>query len=128
MSDVAVNTKSPNKPDYDVPPDFRLRDFTGRQAWELGEEDEPALVAHVDFRFPQSGWAQRNRYRTQIQTRAHGTALRAIDVFQVNPIVRWVLSQEGEAEIISPPELRDLLHTLALAVETAHNEGADAGE
>jgi hypothetical protein len=46
----------------------------------------------------------------------------------VNPFVRWILSLEGEAEIISPPELRAALRALAQAVEHAHREDADGGE
>ena len=128
MSDLVVNARSPNKPDYEVPPDFRLRDYTGRQAWELGDEDEPTVVAHVSFRFPQSAWAERNRYGRLLETRADGSAVRVFDVFQVNPFVRWILSQEGDAEIISPTELRDHLRSLARAIENAHGEDADAGE
>ena len=82
----------------------------------------------MHFHFPQSVWAERNGYGTLLETRADGSTVRTFDVAQVNPFVRWILSQEGEAEIVSPPELRAALRALAHAVEHAHRGDADAGE
>jgi proteasome accessory factor B len=102
---VEMSTKAPKRPDYEVPPDFRLQDYLDRSAWELGEESE-RLVAEVHFRFPLSLRAARNQRGELVSEDADGGAIRRFTVTQPNPFLRWVLSLSGEAEILSPPELR----------------------
>lgn len=122
MDDIDVNQAAPNTADYDIPGDFRLRDYVGRPAWELGNSDEETLAAQVLFQFPQSVWADRNEYGELLETRPDGSAIRSFDVQQVNPFLRWVLSLEGDAEIVSPAELRTQLRELASAVANVHRE------
>lgn len=111
---VEANGKAPHTPDYDSPEDFRLEDHLRKEAWELGEE-EP-LRAEVLFRFPASLRAERNRHGDLVEERPDGSAVRAFDVQQVNPFLRWLLSLEGEAEVLSPQELRAELAALAREV------------
>ena len=118
--DVAVNTKRPNSPDYEVPDDFRLDDYARREAWELGGDDEPPLRALVRFRFPASLLADRNGYGTLVESHADGSAVRAFEVAQVGPFLRWLLSQEGEAEVLEPTELAAELRRMAGEVAAAH--------
>ena len=46
-----------------------------------------------------------------------GSSVRSFRVHQVDPFLRWVLSQDGEARIVSPPELagayRDMIAEVA---------------
>jgi hypothetical protein len=51
--------------------------------------------------------------------------VREFDVHQVNPFLRWILSLEGDASILDPPELAIALRELARDVAAAH--AADAG-
>ncbi|HEX6938251.1 MAG TPA: WYL domain-containing protein [Longimicrobiales bacterium] len=118
MEDVKPNTAKPHTPDYEIPEDFRLDDYLRREAWELG--DEEPLRAEVLFRFPRSLWAERNGYGELVEERPDGSAVRAFDVQQVNPFLRWLLSLEGEAEVLSPAELRAELHALAREVLALH--------
>ena len=49
MSNIRVNLARQQSPDFDVPPDFALREHArSRQAWELGDDDP--LTAVVEFR------------------------------------------------------------------------------
>lgn len=123
--DVAVNSKRPNTPDYEIPADFRLRDYAGREAWELGGDDEPPLRALVRFRFPASLLAERNAHGELLETHPDGSADRAFDVVQVGPFLRWILSHEGEAEIVEPTALADELRRMARDVAAAHGVPAD---
>jgi predicted DNA-binding transcriptional regulator YafY len=123
MSDVAANDTSPNTPDYAVPPDFRLDAYAGREAWELGERDEEAVVAHVHFRFPLSLWAERNGYGTVMARGTDGSQTRQFEVHQVNPFLRWVLGLEGEAALLEPAALREELRRMAREVANAHRSG-----
>lgn len=118
MESVEVNRKKPHTPDYEIPEDFRLDDYLQKEAWELG--DEAPLRAEVLFRFPRSLWAERNGYGKLAEKRPDGSTVRAFDVRQVNPFLRWLLSMEGEAEVLSPAELREELRTMARQVVALH--------
>jgi proteasome accessory factor B len=125
MQEIAANTEAPNTPDYEIPRTFRLRDYVGRRAWELGNNDEERLVVNVLFRFPHSLWAERNKYGRLLETQPDGSTLRVFDVYQPNPFLRWILSLESDAEIVSPPELNVQLQGMARTVAAAHRGSAD---
>ena len=120
IEDVKPNPRTPNTPDFEVPAEFRLDDWTGREAWELGEPEESPVRADVRFRFPQSLWAERNGYGERVAEGEDGSVVRAFEVRQADPFVRWVLSQDGEAEIVSPPELVERLRETKQRVVDAH--------
>lgn len=127
MQDVRPNRSAPRTPDFQIPGDFQLSDFVARDAWELGEPDEEPLQARVLFRFPRSLWAERNGKGEPVEERADGAAVRSFQVRQVDPFLRWVLSLEGDAEVLGPPELRRALRDLAervLALYAAGSEGS----
>src|SRR5665811_637010 len=101
-------------PDYDIPDDFDLSDFADRRPWELGAGDDARpITARVRFDFPASLWADRNAYGTLTEALEGGAAIREFDVHQVDPFLRWVLSQAGEASIEGPDELRAAYDDLA---------------
>jgi proteasome accessory factor B len=129
MTELTVNTKTPGTPDYEVPDDFRLDDYAGRSAWELGEDPEGTLEATVSFRFPRSLWAERNGHGRLVREDADGTQLRAFDVHRRDPFLRWVLSMAGDARIEDPPELREAFRQMASAVAQRHGSrgGGDHG-
>jgi proteasome accessory factor B len=126
MEDVEPNRKAPATPDYEVPADFRLDAFVGRESWELGEQEDRPVPARVLFRFPLSLWADRNRHGRLEETRRDGSTVREFDVHQVNPFLRWLLSLEGDAEVLEPASLREELAHMARDVAKAHGEDADA--
>ncbi len=125
MENVRANTKSPNRPDYAIPADFRLDVYVGRQAWELGGPEEQAVEARVLFPFPLSLWAERNEHGLAVERRADGGVVRAFQVHQVGPFLRWLLSLP-EAVLLEPPALIDELRTLADSIAAAHEEGDHA--
>lgn len=123
MEEIQPNAKQPNVPDYDLPANFSLDQYVGREPWELGEPDEQPLRAEVCFHFPQSMLAERNRWGELHEQRDDGSAIRSFDVHQVNPFLRWVLSLDGEAEIVTPVELQEELRQLAREVALVHRTG-----
>jgi predicted DNA-binding transcriptional regulator YafY len=100
---------------YEVPADFHLRDRLDRQAWELGEP-EAAVQATVRFRFPRALWAERNGFGELVSSDADGAHLRSFQVRQPDAFLRWLLSLEGEAELLDPPALRNSFQQMARAV------------
>jgi proteasome accessory factor B len=125
MEDVVANRASPRTEDYTIPADFSLDAYVGREAWELGEEEAP-VIARVLFRFPLSLWAQRNEHGIRETTTADGAVVRRFEVHQVDPFLRWLLSLEGEVEVLEPETLREELNALARRVARAHGEASDA--
>lgn len=113
MEDLRPNRAAPKTPDFEVPEDFRIEDYVSREPWQLGGPDEEPLEARVLFRFPRSLWAERNGKGELVEERRDGAAVRRFRVRQVDPFLRWVLSLEGDAEILAPVELRGELRDLA---------------
>ena len=116
MDDVKRNTKSPNTPDYRIPEDFRLADYAQKEPWELGESNEGPVTVHVRFEFPRSLWADRNGHGEKVEEHDDGAAIRAFEVSQPDPFLRWILSLAGEAMIVSPAEMADDLRAMARGV------------
>jgi proteasome accessory factor B len=116
IEDVQPNTRSPKRPDYEIPAGFSAESYLRREAWELGEEEAEVIEAGVRFRFPASIQAEHSGWGKLVEEHPDGGALRRFEVRQVDPFLRWVLAQEGEAEIVSPPELRQALGELAAEV------------
>ena len=127
MENVAPNTRAPHTPDYDIPDDFRIDAHLGKEAWELGADDG-GLEAYVRFAFPTSLWVARNGYGELVEERGDGSAIRLFSVHQINPFLRWLLSLEGEAELVAPPELRAELRSLALAVTDLYGKAAEPAD
>lgn len=125
MREVSPNPARPRTPDYEIPEDFRLEGYLRKQAWELGGEDEEPLEARVLFPFPRSVWAERNGHGRLLEEREDGSAVRSFQVRQVNPFLRWMLSLEGEAELLEPRELRRELGELAGAVVALYEDSSD---
>jgi proteasome accessory factor B len=121
MADVVANARSPNTPDYQVPADFKVDGYVGRQAWELGEGEE-TIQARVKFRFPQSIWAARNAHGVLEQELTDGSSVRRFELQQVNPFLRWVLSLQGDAEIQEPAELIAELQRMAAIIARTHED------
>ena len=128
MNDVVVNRKSPNTADYELPADFRLDDYVGRQPWELGDQDEPPITARVLFRFPLSLWAERNAHGALERTNADGSAVRTFVVQQTGPFLRWLLGMQADVEVLEPQQLADELKSIAQRVLRVHSEGDDVRE
>jgi proteasome accessory factor B len=120
METLEANRKAPGTPDFEIPSEFRLSDYGGRKAWELGDDEEGPVRASVLFRFPRSLWAERNSQGTLAEERADGSQLRVFDVHRRDPFLRWVLSLAGDASVESPEDLRAAFRQMAAAVARSH--------
>jgi proteasome accessory factor B len=125
METVRVNPSAPATPDYDMPAEPVLGRYRNREAWELGEADD-TVQALVRFRFPASLWAARNHHGVLVEQDDDGSSLRRFEIRQPDAFLRWILSQEGDATIDSPPALQEAFRTLAEQVADLYREDADA--
>ncbi len=128
MEDLVANPSYPRTPDFEIPADFSLDAFRERRAWELGCGDDDQIVARVRFEFPRSLWAERRGYGKFVLDADDGGSVRDFEVRQVDPFLRWILSQRGEARIAEPPELVERLDRLAReALATYEPRAGDDG-
>ena len=97
--------------EYEYDPEFELEAYTGRQPWELGDDDP--LAADVLFEFPLALWAERNRHGERVEERAGGAVVRRFSVRQADPFLRWLQGFAGDATVVAPPELREAQVELA---------------
>ena len=123
MDEVTANARKPNTPDYELPEVPLLEKYRNREAWEVGEPHE-AIRARARFRFPTSLWAHRNRYGTLVEEAPNGATAREFEVREPHAFLRWILSLEGEADIESPPELREGLRAMAREVAALYEGDA----
>jgi predicted DNA-binding transcriptional regulator YafY len=107
---------------YEIPADFTLRARLDRQAWELGDA-EGAVQATVRFGFPRSLWAERNGFGELVSHEADGGQLRSFGVRQPDAFLRWLLSLEGEAELLEPVNLRERFRALVRSVVEVYAGG-----
>ena len=98
MTDVRRNTAKESTPDYDVPPDFRLREHArSRQAWELGDGD--ALEVDVEFVRDTGAVAAAARLGAPVDG---APKRRRFTVRRQDAFVRWLLAFAGDARPVAP--------------------------
>lgn len=107
-------------PDFDAPEDFDPAAYLGREAWELGDEDDEPLTARVRFRFPASVSVDRRAAGELVRRTSDGSTVREFTVRNPNAFVRWILPFGGGAEILEPESLRRELRTVARGVVRSH--------
>lgn len=130
MSRLVVNSRSPGTPDYGIPASFRLADYSGLKAWELGDMQAEPEEADVLFRVPRSSWAERNGFGELVERRPCGEQLRRFRVRNRNAFLRWVMSLLGEARIVAPSELYEEFRAMARSLAgkyDANRSAADGG-
>jgi hypothetical protein len=115
MANATMDSAGGNKPDFERPEDFDLREHAHqRKNWELG--DGNWMRAVVEFT-GQSGAA--DAAASVGAEVPDAPAQRAYEVRRLDAFVRWLLPLAGQAQPVSPPELvsawRDAVdQTLAL--------------
>ncbi len=125
MSEVSVNDKSPKSADYEVPPQFRLRDHVGREAWRLGEDGAEEITAEVLFLPPTSWWAESQALGEYLrEDQVTGGQLRGFRVRQLDPFLRWCLSFQGQVRPIAPESAASGFRELAERVLALYQDDA----
>lgn len=101
MSEVQVNGRKPQTPDFDIPSSFRLRDHArSRQAWELG--DAEPVTATVRFTGTSGPTIAASKLGGAV---AGHDDRRDFTVRRPDAFVRWLLSFAGEVVPLAPAEI-----------------------
>jgi proteasome accessory factor B len=101
MRDLSINTSRSQSADYEIPPNFNLREHAKwKKPWELGDSD--ASEAIVDFR----GSTGATKAAARLGLSVEGASdRRKFRLKNVDSFARWLLSFGGEAVPVSPPSL-----------------------
>jgi proteasome accessory factor B len=100
---------------FAVPASFRLADYLHRAPWDLG--DRPAETVRVRFAFPESRWVQGQGVGKVIEaTTADGGAVLEFGVRERGAFLRWLLTFQGHAAVLSPSGVAEELAQLRRAV------------
>ncbi len=121
MKHVRVNGKAPGTHDFEVPPDFNLRQHAkSRQAWELGTGDVDAIdVAFIRQRAETAAAIQLGE--EVATTQAHSAHVqRRYSVRRRDTFLRWLLAFGGDAVPVAPPEVVQDWHALLRTTYAAH--------
>ena len=100
---AALNPRLPGKPDFELPPGFRLRDHArSRQAWELG--DGGAAAVEVEFRRDTGAAAAAANLGARVEGAPHR---RLFQVRRADAFARWLLPLGDAAVILAPDAVRE---------------------
>lgn len=124
MSQLAMNTRRPGTPDFTRPADFSLAPWRDAHAWSLPSDDATETEVRVHFDFPQSLLAERNDMGTLETRGANGAQVRVFRARQVDALLRWLLTLQGEAQPLSPPEVVRAWQSLVRSVAHLYREPA----
>lgn len=124
MNRLVAGARSPGTPDFSLPASFRLADYSGLNAWELGDMRREPEEADVLFRVPRSAWAERNGFGELLELRPGGEQLRRFRVRNRNAFLRWIMSLLGEARIVTPPEMHEEFRAMAGSVAGEYDRSA----
>jgi len=116
MSALTVNTARAQRPDYDVPATFRLREHArSRQAWELGDGDP--VMARVRCLGASGPTMAALRLGAVVEG---ATDDRTFAVRRPDAFARWLLSFAGEMVPMAPPEVVGAFQELLVATTAVY--------
>ncbi|MDT8341258.1 MAG: WYL domain-containing protein [Longimicrobiales bacterium] len=122
MGALEVNSARPGSPDFARPEDFSLEPWRRADPWSLPGDDATPVTVRVRFHFPRSLLAERNGSGELEAREPGGAQVRRFEVRQADTFLRWLLTQQGEAEPLDPPEVVEAFRGLARQVADLYEE------
>ncbi len=121
---LTMNRTSPGTPDFEIPDGFSIRNYMGQEPWDYSN----ACPATVTVRMSPARYEQARVRWEERDDVAFGPVRERSVMLKVRDdaaFLRWVLSQQGEVEIMAPRRLRREMRRLIDRVVAIH---AVAGE
>jgi proteasome accessory factor B len=116
---LKVNGVRAQDPDYVIPEDFDIRRWSRQQLWDY--DVHPPARAVVRFRGSLARLARQLLPTASVTTDETGFRVARLEVRNVRGLVRQALAWGPEAELVEPPEGREMAREILAAV------GAGAG-
>ena len=102
IGNLEINRQRPGTPDFETPPEFRLREHArSRSAWELGDGDSSEVIV----RFAEGTGAAVAAARLGVPV-ADDPDARCFTVRRLDSFIRWLLPLGPAAEVVSPEAAR----------------------
>ncbi len=117
MERITGNVKRLNRKssgaDFEPPEDFRVEDYVGVPGWLLyrGRERVGARIwfhSDIAWMIAESAAAAGDARREKFTPDKDGSGVLEVKMADPRALVQWTLKFKDKAEILSPPELRDL--------------------
>ncbi len=100
---------------FDVPADFDVRAYLGRQPWDLSMD--PPQRVRVRFGSPQSRWVLNEKRGTPVEALLDdGGAIIDFEVRERGTFLRWLLTFRRQAQILEPRDVADELEGMRAQV------------
>jgi predicted DNA-binding transcriptional regulator YafY len=118
IKSLQLNRSDPAVPDYEIPKDFSLKDYMGREPWAYATSRPTAVEVRMSpARYAQARVRWSDRPDVEFSTdRSHVVLMHVRDD---DAFCRWVLGEQGEVEIVGPKrmvrEMRNLIRSVSEA-------------
>lgn len=114
-SDIRFATR--RERDFRLPADFDVEAHRVQRPWQIGEA---TLQARIGVQGDTAWWV----HRTLADAGVLEDGVFTTDVAQLEPLVGWILRQNGRAIPLDPPELRDAVAEALARLRTRHEEAS----
>ena len=104
VREISINTEKPASPDYDIPPDFDIRQFVAQKEWDYWVHSPREAVVHL--RGGLAHIATSLLPKAALEPRPDGTVCARLRVRNLGALVRQCLAWGPDAELIAPEDGR----------------------
>jgi predicted DNA-binding transcriptional regulator YafY len=119
IKSIQINRADPTDPDYEIPKDFSLKDYMGREPWDYST----SRPTTVEVRMTPTHYVQaftRWSERPDVEFPADRPRIVLMRVRDDDAFCRWVLGEQGEVEILAPKRMRREMRNLIRSVSEAY--------
>ncbi len=119
IKSLQMNRNDLDTPDYTIPNDFSLKDYMGQETWDYSN----ARPTNVEVKMPGAQYQQARARWSDRDDVTFPSKRRNVVIMKVRDdaaFCRWVLSQQGDVEILSPRRLRREMRALINRVIDRH--------
>ena len=114
-SDIRFATR--RERDFRLPPDFDVEAHRVPRPWQIGA---PTMQARIAVQEDTAWWV----HRTLADAGSLDDGVFTTDVARLEPLVGWILRQNGRAVPLEPPELRDAVAQALSTLRSRHEAEA----
>ncbi len=118
---VQMNREDLEEPDYEIPKDFSLKQYMGQEPWDFSTRGPTRVKVRLTlplYHQLEARWSGRE----DVSFPEDEEGVMELEVRDEGAFCRWVLGQQGEAEILSPRRLRRELRRMIRGILDAYPE------
>jgi proteasome accessory factor B len=119
-----MNRDNLNEPDYTIPADFSLKAHMGKEPWDYSASQPSKVTMKMSpakYQQARARWSERPDVEFPPANRNEVF----IKVRDDNAFCRWVLSQQGDVEILAPRRLRRQMRSMINRLVATYEQSTD---